>query len=238
VRTPMTRPCTCEHPHQRLRIVLTGGPGAGKTAVLELLRQSLCEHVLILRESAGVVFGGGFPRNAAPGVHRAAQRAIYFVQRELECAGEATGASILLCDRGTVDGSAYWTGEDSLWDSVGSTHANELSRYDVVIHLRVPTEHQGYGAQNPLRVESADEARRIDHRIALAWRGHGRLHVVEATANFMAKAERVLAILRDTLPACCLASSTRRASSAARVASAAHAARRGQSRKRRMPSRA
>jgi hypothetical protein len=30
------KPCTCTLPHQRRRIVLTGGPGAGKTAVLEL----------------------------------------------------------------------------------------------------------------------------------------------------------------------------------------------------------
>lgn len=29
------RPCPCTEPHQRRRVVLTGGPGAGKTAVLE-----------------------------------------------------------------------------------------------------------------------------------------------------------------------------------------------------------
>ena len=31
-------PCACETPHERRRIVLTGGSGAGKTAVLELVR--------------------------------------------------------------------------------------------------------------------------------------------------------------------------------------------------------
>ena len=33
-------PCSCSKPHESKRIVMTGGPGAGKTAVLELIRQS------------------------------------------------------------------------------------------------------------------------------------------------------------------------------------------------------
>ena len=40
--------CECAAAHERRRVVLTGGPGAGKTAVLELIRQSLCEHVRVL----------------------------------------------------------------------------------------------------------------------------------------------------------------------------------------------
>ena len=33
----MSASCACESAHQGKRIVLTGGPGAGKTAVLELI---------------------------------------------------------------------------------------------------------------------------------------------------------------------------------------------------------
>lgn len=62
------RGCACTARHNRLRVVLTGGPGAGKTAVLELIRQSLCTHVKILPEAAGIVFGGGFPRDTNPAV--------------------------------------------------------------------------------------------------------------------------------------------------------------------------
>jgi predicted ATPase len=32
-------PCECAAVHERRRVVLTGGPGAGKTAVLELIRR-------------------------------------------------------------------------------------------------------------------------------------------------------------------------------------------------------
>ncbi len=52
-------PCACRQRHDMRRIVLTGGPGAGKTAVLELVRQEFCAHVTVLPEAAGIVFGGG-----------------------------------------------------------------------------------------------------------------------------------------------------------------------------------
>ncbi len=44
--------CGCAAMHERRRVVLTGGPGAGKTAVLELIRQSFCKHVKVLQEAA------------------------------------------------------------------------------------------------------------------------------------------------------------------------------------------
>ena len=64
-------------------IVLTGGPGAGKTAVLEMLRRVVCPHVAILPESAGILFSGGFWRGTSIDAHKSAQRAIFHVQREL-----------------------------------------------------------------------------------------------------------------------------------------------------------
>ena len=113
--------CECRDRHERRRIVLTGGPGAGKTAVLELIRQSFCEHVKVLPESASIVFGGGFPRGGNAIVVKAGQRAIFYVQRELETAGDADNPAIVLCDRGTIDGAAYWPAGEEPWASVGTT---------------------------------------------------------------------------------------------------------------------
>jgi hypothetical protein len=45
------RPCPCSAPHTPRRVVITGGPGAGKTAVLALTRQPFCEHVKVLPEA-------------------------------------------------------------------------------------------------------------------------------------------------------------------------------------------
>ena len=56
-------PCSCKKiSHDTGFVVLTGGPGAGKTAVLEFIRKVLCQHVAILPEAASILFGGGFWR--------------------------------------------------------------------------------------------------------------------------------------------------------------------------------
>ena len=197
--------CACNEPHhERRRIVLTGGPGAGKTAVLELIRHSFCSHVRALREGAGIVFGGGFPRGERVEARQAAQRAIFYVQRELENVADAENSAIVLCDRGTVDGAAYWPGpEEGLWASVGTTLEEQLRRYDSVIHLRTPGAGSGYNRRNPLRIESAKEAIAIDERIARIWEGHPRRFVVEAAADFLSKAARTVEILQGEMPDCC-----------------------------------
>jgi predicted ATPase len=184
--------------------VLTGGPGAGKTAVLELVRQSFCEHVKVLPEAAGIIFGGGFPREDDVECKRAAQRAIFYVQCELEKAGESHNPTIVLCDRGTLDGLAYWPGSvDDFWSSLNTTLTEQLARYDAVIHLRTPSAHDGYNRQNPLRTESAAAAAEVDRRILQAWQAHPRRLVVDSTSEFLDKAATTLEILRGEMPDCC-----------------------------------
>jgi predicted ATPase len=199
----MSVACSCRETHRPRKIVLTGGPGAGKTAVLELVRQHFCAHLHVLHESASIVFGGGFPRRPHGAGQRAAQRAIFFVQRELEASEEAENAALVMCDRGTVDGLAYWPGPEDLWSSVGTTFERELRRYDAVVHLRTPSDGEGYNHANPLRIESAVEAGRIDARLLDAWASHPRRFVVEAHPDFLAKAKHVLDILHGEMPACC-----------------------------------
>ncbi len=197
------RRCACPEPHPARRIVLTGGPGAGKTAVLELTRHYVCGHVAIVPESAGVVFGGGFPRASTGQAHLAAQRAIFYVQRELEAAVAQGDPVIALCDRGTVDCAAYWSAPDPLWDAVGTTLEAQLARYDTVIHLRTPSRELGYNHDNPLRIESAEEAAAIDERLLAAWSKHPRRVILDATPDFLDKARAFLRCLRAELPACC-----------------------------------
>jgi predicted ATPase len=195
-------PCTCTATHDGRRVVLTGGPGAGKSAVLELARLFFCHHVRRLPEAAGIVFGGHFPRNGRPDIRRASQRAIYHVQVELESTTLVENAAMVICDRGTPDGSAYWMGGGTLWDAVGTTREAELARYHGVIHLRTPTA-SAYNNDNPLRIETHDEARAIDSLIAEAWAGHPRYVEVPATDDFLGKAAHALSHLRELMPECC-----------------------------------
>ena len=197
--------CRCTRPtHDARRVVITGGPGAGKTALLELARRSLCEHVALLPEAASLVYGGGFPRRAVDVSRRAAQRAIYFVQRELERDEvEQQTAGLVLCDRGSIDGVAYWPDDAAeLWRDVGTTLEAELARYAAVIHLRTPPPSE-YNHRNPLRTESASEARRIDERILDAWHAHPRRFVIDHNPNFMEKAAAAMQLIRAEVPSCC-----------------------------------
>ena len=113
--------CTKQHTDPQ-RVVLTGGPGAGKTAVLGIIHHHFCQHVVVLPEAASIIFGGGFPRRPSVASRMAAQRAIFRVQLELErLALEEKTAAIVLCDRGTLDGAAYWPGDPASFFASNAT---------------------------------------------------------------------------------------------------------------------
>lgn len=200
--------CACKahgQKHSTKLIAITGGPGAGKTAVLEVARRSFCEHVMILPEAASILFNGGFFRKKSLAGKMGSQRAIFHVQRELESIviGEAE-AAIALCDRGTIDGLAYWPGsETDFWKEVGSSREVELKRYAAVIHLRTPTADSGYNWQNPARIETAEEALALDQKIIDAWKGHPNHVVITSSQDFLSKAETALKEIKELLPECC-----------------------------------
>lgn len=195
--------CDCDGHHAPKRVVLTGGPGAGKTAILELIGHFFCPHVKVLPEAAGIVFGGGFPRNHEPQLRRAAQRAIFYVQRELEAVASVGDPAIVLCDRGTVDSLAFWPGPGDFWEEVGTTLDTQLVRYDLVVHLRTPRIGGAYNLDNPIRIETLEEAADADDRILAAWSRHPNRVVIDATPDFLQKVSRTIDVLRAQLPPCC-----------------------------------
>jgi predicted ATPase len=198
--------CSCQKKRHILKqIVLTGGPGAGKTAVLEMARQSLCHHVAILPESASIIFRGGFWRKSSIPARQAAQRAIFHVQRELEqMVYEEKEAAIALCDRGSLDSLAYWpSSRASYFKQLNTTIEDELARYYAVIHLRVPAQISGYNHSNPVRIENAHQAHIIDKKIEDVWRKHPRRFIVESTPDFLTKAKTTMALIEKELSVCC-----------------------------------
>lgn len=201
-------PCEClvDVPaHEGRRVVLTGGPGAGKTAVLEVVRKYFCPHVIVLPEAASIVFGGGFPRLDEAPARRRAQLAIFHIQNQMELLeADLRRAALVLCDRGVPDGAAYWPGgEEEFWDAIGRSKGDVLAEYEAVLHLRTPGSHNGYDRSNPIRIETAEEAALIDQRIAHAWDGHPRRFFVESTDDFFEKLGASLSILRAFVPPCC-----------------------------------
>lgn len=201
-----SNPCACEPRDGRrpLRlIVLTGGPGAGKTAALAAARRIYCEHVAVIPEAASILFGGGFPRHDTIAGRKAAQRAIFHVQREAErLVDDEQVAHTGLCDRGTIDGVAYWPGdEDEFWNAVATTRELQIARYDVVVHLRTPTVDGVYNHSNPVRLENARTAQLIDERILAAWEGHPNRIIIDAAASFEDKLHATLEAIKPWIPA-------------------------------------
>jgi len=200
------KPCQCcQIDHNCKFIVLTGGPGAGKTAILESAQKVLCEHVAILPEAAGILFGGGFWRLESSSARLASQKAIFHIQREMEnlALGEKTWG-IGLCDRGTLDGLAYWVeSEQKFWDTFNTSKENEYQKYQAVIHLRTPTLDKGYNHQNPIRIESSEEAALIDKKIHNIWKDHPHYLEIESTDSFLDKVNESFKMIQYFMPDCC-----------------------------------
>lgn len=182
-------------------IVLTGGPGAGKTAVLEAAQQIFGNRLAFLPESASIVYFGGFPRLGTPSCIRAAQLAIFRVQEQLEALAIEEGSySVALCDRGICDGAAYWPdGLEAFFKAIGISKENVFSRYCTVIHLKTPTLSFGYNNSNPTRTETPEEAAILDAKIESIWRDHPNCFVVPATEQFTEKLHIVTNIIETAL---------------------------------------
>jgi predicted ATPase len=181
-----------------IRIVLSGGPGGGKTTAADLFRREIGDRVVIVPEAATILFQGGFPRSRDPVARKIAQTAIFHVQRHLEDVQSALYPDrTLLCDRGTIDGAAYWPGKPTdYFKAVGTTLKRELNRYDVVIFFETAaaggTSIEG---GNPVRNESMEEAVALDTRLRKLWSQHPRFILVPHNASFFKKISFGLAAL-------------------------------------------
>jgi predicted ATPase len=189
-------------PTTPFRVVLTGGPGGGKTTAADLFRREIGDRVIVVPEAATLLFTGGFPRPTQADAQRSAQSAIYQVQRGLEDIQAAQYPDrILLCDRGTVDGGAYWPdGASDFYDTVGSSHADELARYDAVIFFETAAlGHHGFESENRYRTESQQEAIELDGRLRALWSPHPHFTVVPHAASFFRKMTIGLGLLESLL---------------------------------------
>ena len=185
------------------RVVLTGGPGGGKTTAADLFRREIGDGVVVVPEAATILFRGGFPRVPDPDAQCASQRAIFEVQSSLEDVHEHLYADrTLLCDRGTVDGAAYWPAERGgaagFFEAFGTTHLAQLARYDVVLFFETAAA-GGVPVASTGRTESVDEARRLDRRLHECWSAHPRFHFVPHRRSFLAKITEALELLEAVI---------------------------------------
>jgi predicted ATPase len=168
------------------RVVLTGGPGAGKTVVSAAIARADPARFVLVPEAATQVYDALRTRwdLLDPEGRRNVQRRIYRLQREQEerLAAEFPDKTLLL-DRGTVDGAAYWPeGPADYWRDVGTTAQAELARYDKVIWMQTAAAVGAYDghSSNPCRFENAEAAIASGNLLKALWAGHPNLLLVDA----------------------------------------------------------
>lgn len=183
-----------------MKLVLTGGPSGGKTTLAMALQREFNTNLVVVPESASLLYAGGFPRKNEIKSTQHRQRAIYYVQRELEgMFQDDYPTHLLVCDRGSLDGLAYWQGNSQdFLTSLNSTVEQEVQRYDWVMHLDTAPE-TSYDLSNPLRVENYTEASRLNEKIKAAWDPHPQRIVIANEGHFLNKLHRSLFVVESIL---------------------------------------
>ena len=200
------------------RIVLTGGPCAGKTtALVRVIEQfsNLGYKVFTIPEVPTMFTQAGMNYlTTNKDFFFEGEKATLEIQLALEdkfqrMAEACTEPCVIICDRGTLDISAYMTPEmwDTITASVGVDTASLPSRYDAVLHLVSAADgaEQFYTtSNNAQRLEKADEAglkiaRELDKKVIKAWSGHPHLRVINNNEDFDRKLNRVLKEISNVL---------------------------------------
>jgi hypothetical protein len=179
------------HGNSRCRIVLTGGPGGGRTTAADLFRREIGERVIVVPEAATMVFPGGFPRCTQ-------KPAIFHVQRNLEDVQSSLYPDrILLFHCGTVDGGAYWPGTpEEFFATLGTTLEHDLARHDGVIFFEsAAVGGRGIERGNPVRNESLEQVAALDAKLRSLWAHRLRFVLVRHNPSFFKKVSFGLAEL-------------------------------------------
>jgi CYTH domain-containing protein/predicted ATPase len=195
-------------------IVLSGGPGSGKTTSLAALFAKLADwgfRPLIMPELATILISNGLADLGDIAVRDQAlfreieihmlkmMRANRLNYRALAAALVERGEKVVIIyDRAEADVAAY-VGPVAfalLCQEAGLSMAEVRDSYDAVIFLVSAAAGTGETyttANNSARRESAAQARDTDLRTRRAWAGHPHLRVIEATGDFQDKIAHVLA---------------------------------------------
>lgn len=181
------------------KIVLSGGPGGGKSKALRYLKESLSDEgftVYTIEESATSVLESGFSRSctALEFQHKIALLQL-MRENELDKVVADDEKSVIICDRGLMDCRVYLDDED--YEKIKSilcmTDVELRDRYDAVFHLNSTStdEHLKYKTGD-IRTENREEARSINERSLRAWCGNPHYRFIPTKETFDEKYELLL----------------------------------------------
>lgn len=187
-----------------MKIVLDGGPCAGKTTMLSIILervQQLGFYPFIVPEAATALFSMGFHPKDMGGIPF--QRAIVDIQLRNEnfiedyatkLAQAKNKKPLIIYDRGMLTGAAYLDQKYSILEEFqsqvleefGLTVESTRARYEGVIYLdsaALGAEEYYTLTNNAARTETVEEARVLNEHGKKAWLGHPHLCVIPNTNN-------------------------------------------------------
>lgn len=189
------------------KIVLTGGPCAGKTTTNERIEEffsKLGYAVFTLPEAATLFIKAGAEFLTQDPhlyfeIHRNMMTFLLQMEDSFYEIAKATGKpALIINDRGAMDLSAYMKPEDwqALLRAIGKTEEELLDRYKAVFHLCTSAK----GAPNSYTLsnnsarmeETLAEAISVDDNLIRAWKDHPNLHVIESEEFVKDKIDKVL----------------------------------------------
>jgi len=195
------------------RIVLTGGPCAGKSSSLEHIELYLKKKgyvVYIVNETATELINSGIKPFGDNAVDMVSFQDIIFqyqIQKEVlvdEVCKKFNDDKeiVILYDRSLMDNKAYINqlDFDKLLLKYNLSEEVILNRYDLVIHLESAANGKWYTKENnKARYEDREIAIEMDDKIYDAWSKHDNLIRVINYENFKDKQDKILEICENTL---------------------------------------
>lgn len=200
------------------RIVLTGGPCAGKTTTLALIIEHFTQkgykvfaipEVPTLFTQAGMNYLTTNKEFFFEGEKATLEVQLLLEDRFYRMAQACAEPCLIVCDRGTMDISAYMQPEmwETITGSIGTSTAKLLPRYDAIFHLKTAAHgvEQYYNTTtNAQRYEEANEeglriARMLDDKVFQAWSAHPCRTIIETHEDFAYKMHLVIKGIEEIL---------------------------------------
>ena len=187
------------------KIVITGGPCAGKTTAMSWIQNAFKDRgyaVLFVPETATELISNGVaPWTCGSNadyqlcqMRLQLEKEKVFVQAAQTMAAEKV---LIVCDRGALDNKAYMDGVEfaAVLEQMGTNETELRDNYDAVFHLVTAAkgaEAFYTRANNAARTETPEKAVQLDDKLIAAWTGHPHLRVIDNSTGFEEKIRRLI----------------------------------------------
>ena len=193
------------------KIVLTGGPCAGKTTAMNWIQNFFTKQgykVLFVPETATELITGGLTPWETK-TNSDFQGILFDLQLEKERLFEEGAKKLpndkvlVVCDRGILDNKAYMTERDFnyLLKSKRLSEIKLRDSYDAVFHLVTAAKgaKKYYNLDNEARTENLEEAAKLDDNLIASWTGHPHFRIIDNSTDFESKMKRLLKEISNVL---------------------------------------